>query len=802
MLRLGPPYYIIDEVSVMGDAHDPQQFYYMPKAPHLPLAENGKPAIRLLILRDIEDQIAADAAAGTSTGGDDDVAGFLFFDTVTSWPGAVIENVRAKLQTMVEEERAANADPDDDEVVVRLAPLPLRRGAVRLNFLDQISQPGTITDPDDPDPDPTTPVAPVESEWVSFLSAPATPSLYGENRAVFTAELTRKAVKLLYGAFDGMIPASVVYDLEFVGQMQAYRVKVTADWEKVLDYIQRKTSVNLVLAHTSVDKITSELEEHQFIKFESELDSTDAVDPDDLQKEFDDVRKQVQELVLETFFEAVTGPSQEADPKMNGTINSLMQARDLAKMGLPGVGYTRREVDASELKTLDVDFSTRRAVRRRIAPQAHINILFDEWNLTKDDIVTVVDGDDDIWRQTEFQANVVADFARDGIRAVAMDVQYVKPDAFTAEPDPDAPAEAIWSFTFNSGDEIWRRRTWYDPEIGTTLFYRYRIFFEPNGIPGPMATAVTPWTRIDSQIITANTRDVFEREEIVLQPSELFDWDRYPEAVVRLNYNDPLSDWSYEETKILTKASPLFQTTFRQRANDGIEPRYNVTFSRADGEIIPTGWEEVRGALSIIRSPQSNTLRVAFNVVPDPNMSMMLVNARYVDAANGVFEDHNFVVTPQTVSETREWAIPIVDETKRQFDVQQIIFGQDGSVGDTGFISHNATQVMLGTVFAAWLDIKAVFLGPSLASQGVEKAVVTFKYTDPATGEVQNGQVHEVTDSSFDTLITERFRLKDVGARAYAYEVRFVLQSGFVRTTGEIRTSDALLVISSQVPAS
>ena len=58
-------------MTVVGDAHDPRQFYYFPNRPHLSIDENNRPAIRFIILKEALDELDEN---------EEDVAGFLVFD--------------------------------------------------------------------------------------------------------------------------------------------------------------------------------------------------------------------------------------------------------------------------------------------------------------------------------------------------------------------------------------------------------------------------------------------------------------------------------------------------------------------------------------------------------------------------------------------------------------------------------------------------------------------------------------------------------------------------------------------------
>ena len=98
--------------------------------------------------------------------------------------------------------------------------------------------------------------------------------------------------------------------------------------------------------------------------------------------------------------------------------------RDLRTLGYPSVGYSRRKVDINEVRTIDIDYTVSRAVERKIAPQAHISLFFEDFNLKKEQVVTVVNGADDFWRTVDFNVAANADFAGDGLFGVSVDVTY------------------------------------------------------------------------------------------------------------------------------------------------------------------------------------------------------------------------------------------------------------------------------------------------------------------------------------------------------------------------------------------
>ena len=789
MLRLGPPYYEFEGVTVMGDAHDKRQFYYFPMQPHIPVDEAGRPAIRMIALQERPDEV---------TEGEEDVASFLFFDTVLSWPESTLTQVRRKLENAVEDESG-------EAIEVRLAPLPYRRGGVRLTFLDKTTKPVVLDPPDDADtPGPGTGAAPApaaepESGWVPFLSTSGVSSLFGENRAVFQAQLNRKATNLLLGAFEGLIPAAVYYELEFVGQMQAYNIKVTADWSQVYEFIQNRFSGNFVFFDVEIDKMFSELEEQKIIKIEATLDASEAdIDPAKLEGEFNDVRNDLQDMVLETFFEPTTNPlavKPEGESGFDRTVDSLVRLRNLAHQW-PSVGFSRREVDISEIRSIDADYTVYRAVSRRIAPQAHVHVFFEDLGVTRDDIVTVVRDVDELWKSVDFSVSVIADFEGDGIDTVVVDVQYAR--TFDPAPDVDANPDAQWSFLFKSADEVFRRSAWFDPEIGNTFFYRYRVFFTPGAIPGPSATAESPWRALASQDIIANTRELFERERVTVEAVGQFPWNRYPQVLARVRYDDPVSSWLHEEAKLLSTDLRVLETEFRQRAKDGISPEVQFHYIRNDGEVIETAWQQVAGPLTLVQNPDPPQLEVQFVVSPATKLGMLILNLRYEDAANGVFEDASFIFNAENALTPQVWKVGWKDPTKRRYLMQQTIIDAEGNVTDTGLVEAEGRTKVLGDIFARKLEVQTKLIGPGFASQGLAKIILQLKYEDASNG-VLGEMLHEFFDVG--DAPTWTVLLKDASKREYTWRLTYQLATGFTASSGEQVARDSFLVLSSKVPA-
>jgi len=464
----------------------------------------------------------------------------------------------------------------------------------------------------------------------------------------------------------------------------------------------------------------------------------------------------------------------------------------------PDVGYTKRDISITEVRSISVDYTVRRAVHRRIAPQAHMHVFFEDLNVTRDDLVTVVDGNDSMWRSLDMQVSVAGDFEGNEIDKVVVDVQYAK--TLDTEPDLENNPDAQWSFVFETGDEQFTRSQWFSDDVGTNFFYRYRTFFEGGGLPGPTSSAMSDWRRIDSNVIVANTSELFERQEVVIQPVARFPWDRYPQVFVRLRYNDPVSEWLHEESKLVSQAEPVFETAFRQRTNDGIEPEYQLQFLRNDGEVIETGWEQVKGEIALIHSPDPAQMEVRIIVSPATRIGdhgFVIIDLHYEDTENNINETESMIFDATNVRVPKTWKVAWKDPSKRRYRMSQTIIDSEGNVTNTGFIETEGNTQIVGTTHARKMMVQPKILGPELASQGLEKILVRLKYEDPAKG-VLSERMHEV--SAPGDLPSWSVELKDASLREYSYEITYVLTTGFTHSSGVRTSSDTFPIFSTAIP--
>ena len=201
---------------------------------------------------------------------------------------------------------------------------------------------------------------------------------------------------------------------------------------------------------------------------------------------------------------------------------------------------------------------------------------------------------------------------------------------------------------------------------------------------------------------------------MTIEAVDQFPWTRYPQVLAKVRYDDPVSSWLHEEAKLLSTDGRVLETEFRQRAKDGISPEYQFHYIRSDGEVIETAWQAVAGPLTLVQNPDPPQLEVQFVVSPATRLGMLILNLRYEDAPNGVFEDASFVFNAENALQPQIWRVPWKDPSKRRYFMQQTIIDADGNVTDTGMVEAEGRTKVLGDIFAKKLDVQTKLIGPSL----------------------------------------------------------------------------------------
>lgn len=762
MLSLSPPYFDFDGMIVARDYTDPTQFWYYPNRPHFALNE-GRPAVRFLVYKEDLDEIEGD---------DEAMAGFMFFDTSLEWPTGKVE---AALQKLGQE-----LDLDTDQEP-RLSPLLYRSGSVRLIFLDRKS-PGPDEDPPDADDPP--------EEWVPVIESSGIPSLYGENRAVFSVMLTKKAAKLLYASFDGLIPAGVVYDLAYVGMQRAFQIKVEAKWDEVYTFLREYTEGRFLFWSDESEKIVETLEQKKAVTFTSTIEG---VGEEGMPGEYADARKLLSQFVFEKFFAPLPNPKDAGDNVGNDILGFLGALR---QGGLPFASTSRREeLTVTRDLSLELDWTVSKAVERKIAPQATLSLFWEDFpDLTRDDVITVVSGEDDLWRIAELGFVANADFSEHGVATITIDVAYGEMVA-----DEPVPSAKRWSAVLTKDDQKAAIREWYDPDHGTTFHYRYHVAFGPDAVVGDGVVLTSPWLESTGATVTISPEELYTEHRVTFQRSKLLDPTIFPEVLAHIRYHDPATGWSYAESSVLDADGSSWTPVFRSMADAPRELEYRLDYNRSGG-MIETAWLPTARTTVLIDDPRPNLFRVnlAFAVARE-EFERAAVDFRYEDAEQGIFETGRVVVTKETLDDDHGWAFFRAVPARTRYSYSALLISTGGDVVLTGWVQSDQPTLLLSEALARRWPVRVEIAGPSFAAQGLASVVVDLEYNDSANEYASEKQLTFSGPGLSEPWLLD---LRDLQNRSYTYTVRYRLTSGFDRKLGPATADSTFLVLPSTPPIS
>src|SRR5262249_40436770 len=199
-----------------------EQFYYLP-SDRARVSDNGRGLEFVVYTENIEDE-------PNFTLSDDHAGGFLTLDVELGPSPEEVEQLRSELASV-----ASAGQP-------KLGEVPFTDGTVNLFILSQTGSSASG--------------APKNFE-VSVAGS-TKPSLFGDQRAVFSVRLGGKAANILYETLrkSGDPQAVVTYDLEFLALRPSYNLQVTIDFKQTFSYIRHRTGATRLSAAVDLDIMT------------------------------------------------------------------------------------------------------------------------------------------------------------------------------------------------------------------------------------------------------------------------------------------------------------------------------------------------------------------------------------------------------------------------------------------------------------------------------------------------------------------------------------------------------------------
>lgn len=742
MIYLGGESSFHNGIMVLPDYGSRSQFYYLPPPPKLVEdPRTGRKLFKLIkFVGGLHDPLDE---AGEKR------VGVAFFDSDLALGADQLEELKAHVRQTFRPDIGARQD-------ISLSPLLFKSGEVNCFVLGEKDWEGD---------------APPEGErsniFVERLRGFGHPSLYGDNRAAFSAQMTPEGARALEASLTagGALGVQVVYNLKFDALQPAYKFRVKADWERIYSYFEEKYQFDLFFVNFEESRMVEELEEDQLLVFEEILFDSSA--SGDVQQ----LRNHVQKYILESFFQPVLAAGEPKYNRVPGLIEDVFRATVL----VPSFGYQRRELSQHECRSLSFDATRVSAVERVIHPQANLLAMIPAEEISS--YVQEVDGDADLfYRRVQVQCVLGGfDFAKSKINWVHPRIRY-----------GDQPEESV-DRVLTSLDE----RLTFAARVQESHGFRYRGSFEvafqepehddPDAIYGPDEKLEKSEEVLTDREFAIDPTSLYDIEATEFALKQGFPVDRYPMVVVDALYEDSTG---YEVTKsygLRGADQGAARATFRARVREGETGtlQYRLTYYPASGSEVVKEWQVALNSAVVIDDPFPQVVRVRVAVTDTPeDLAWVDVSVRYEDpAAPGSFREGRLFFDESDLKtgsgRTKEWTVHTSDPKAQRYEYFYTVFYTDGTVLETpGWIESDARTLRVGRRGRQVRTITVRPVGNTFAGEKLRDIRVTLRHRP------SEEQRAELVFTSEDDARTYTYRSSDPARMGYAYEILYRWRNG------------------------
>jgi len=810
MLYLDAPL-TIRGITVFRDYNDKSLFYYLPGSPRL-TTEAGQPMFQLLMYRDV-----GTAATGIQGGG------FLIMTTDLGVSQGVLDEVKQELGAKF-------------GVSAGLTPVPVKSGTVRITILD--SAPVADSGPKR------------DIRFTENIVANSSPSLYADERAAFTAELSRQGAVLLRSALrgEGATPVVVVYDLQYVGLLPAYNLKITIQFQQSYDYLRTRMQANTLWFKTDIDQEMESLRKSGAIKIE-EIVAEPQATAEDPAARLARVNALAKELAQWTFFKPALNPGAVLASD-RGTLSAYDSTTDLSKItagltsqskaALTGVGASedagapRRPgtgVATGALESAQTPATTQPAATPATHPApAEPPTAVEAWNragrpqgaymlkaLSQEERQSIVYEfrqvnavERSIAPQGQIRMLEGATNLRGRIQEVDLNADFFKTIEGTITTTADLAAMGVASanvkIRYGTKPD---GRPWKDEDeavlkvAGDAKSYRffvdhlgtreieYQVVLNnrpDSAIGHDASTEESPWIPTTTRNLNINPLS-FSSVMRVHVEAAMVDWNLVKQIQAHIIYEDPRSSIAAADTKILTKDTPAALVPIRPKDPRVRDVTVACTFFYADGASEIVTQRHDGGEPFVINQPPDSTTVV--------DITLADILERYkrisVQLAHGTTRPPEVKQTvtlgPDAVS--GRWSFRRAQPQDVAFAYRATSFLKDGSVQEGDWVNTDNPLLIVGDKAIGVLAVKVMVLG-TLAEAGMRMAKVDLSYPDaPAWADSHVEQLLQGTTTEFNW----RVPMGRPGANSYTYKVTWFKNDGTRVTTGPLTTTDEILLL-------
>ncbi|MEM7132926.1 MAG: hypothetical protein AAF702_41870 [Chloroflexota bacterium] len=682
MLYLNPKE--IAGVTLFPDDLNPSRYYYLPQAPQISRKKNGQLEIRLLKFQD----------QGM-------VGGLLTVQVDLNLDAKLLDNVRNQLET---------------QAIRQLEPVPFVNGSASLVVLDK-------------------------------KSAPIRPALVGDNQATFSIELTQKEVVLLEHSFTEaeFPPIGVFYELEYLVLRPAYAFRLQADWNTVHRRLEEKFGLNLIFIKVEIENIFDELIRDGVIKVQSDTFAPENEDTNDMIRNKNRMLAEIQELMLNAFFETVVEPIE------------IKEENDVLSF-LPGFGYKVVEITKIDRRSLDMAVNEQSIVRRRVHPQGQLQTKLDPKCY-----VTPIDLEDPYFRTRQVEIICRADLKQDAIQSVDVTLAYGGDSQSVRFESASERQTLAWN-TILSNHQVQRE-----------VKAQYTVYFKSiPGITRPFSLASAETTTIFDYL------EVFPRELYTIQPIPIitlatFPWARYNWVQVKVRYADTPNEIRLDKTFFLDQTAP--QRTWQMFLRDRNQPdfHYQLRYNGSDGhKDVTTPWFMGQDQI-IVRDPfpQQRVLTV-IPLTEWTDIREVSAELIYQDSDNDIDERLTLWFSAADTA-AKTFSANLRNPNRRLVLYQVTLYFKDNNFREIPWSTTLDKRLLLDQHMVAQRIVTLQAQDVDFVTYQIAEIRVSIKHADPKAG---GTSYSEFIFNSSDDQAHFQFSFHDETNSGYLYQVVYFYTNG------------------------
>lgn len=719
----------LEGVQVFCDDTQFNVFYLLPQQPRYRLDETTRrPVFKFLKYR-----MPVDRPDGKKGGG------FFIFDAEFVVDETKLGKIRKTLEARVQSEasrRGIQAPP------MRLGTLTYTSGEVQLN------------------------IATGSGAFVEKIFNAGVPSLYGNNIATFSAELTPEGATFFEQALQGLGGSvAVVYKLKFWAKLPPMKVHAWFNSSQFYSFYQ---TIDVEWRLWDEDDYRETVRESLITSQSMGVD----VDPGGITD--DKLKSQVRDWAFQTL-------EKQIEKKMIDIVSPVPEDQRKQPENIENV---TRDIQKTQISSFNLNYKEAATVEWFVAPQGTLpNITnltgADGKPLKWADYAVTVDLDDPFFKQLRVDTLVNADFEHLPIHSVEVKVLYNgRPMANLA---PNAPEGEV---VLKKPDDVGHFATFVENDN-----WKYKYSYQVN-YKGMSQIFQSPEIETNEGNLTIGVDDVGILTIDVAAGD--INWTQVQSAQVKLTYEDREENIELlEDQFILSEQQPthLFQKVIFKPFRKSY--KYQVKYFMKDGKEFVSGEQDGRAKNVFINDPFSGSKTVKIIAAGDlqNKIANIFVDVTYTDDQNKYTQSK-----PVALSATTpffDWAFPVINETAGKITYSGNVVLKDGTVRPIAPMDAEGSTIIVPKPPVGSLEVNVVTDLLNFSDYQLVQLLLKYEDADNFISERQN---YVFSPTKKEQAIW-RLPIFNAGKKRYTWEATFFMNDNTEKKIGAPDTDNESIVL-------